>query len=52
MIQHLTLERGKTYEFDISLHQGHPFWIKTDQINGSSSQLIMKALLIMDLSSG
>ena len=33
----LTLERGKTYEFDVSA-QGHPFWIKTDQINGSSSQ--------------
>ena len=33
----LTLERGKTYEFDVSV-QGHPFWIKTDQINGSSSQ--------------
>jgi plastocyanin len=33
----LTLERGKTYEFDVSA-QGHPFWIKTDQITGSSSQ--------------
>ena len=33
----LTLERGKTYEFDISA-QGHPFWIKTDQVTGSSSQ--------------
>ncbi|MDC0475026.1 hypothetical protein OAN34_05045 [Hyphomicrobiales bacterium] len=33
----LTLERGKTYEFEVSA-QGHPFWIKTDQISGSSSQ--------------
>ena len=33
----LTLERGKTYEFDVSA-QGHPFWIKTDQVTGSSSQ--------------
>jgi hypothetical protein len=33
----LTLERGKTYEFDVSA-SGHPFWIKTDQITGSSSQ--------------
>jgi hypothetical protein len=33
----LTLERGKTYEFDVSA-QGHPFWIKTDQVSGSSSQ--------------
>ena len=33
----LTLERGKTYEFEVS-EQGHPFWIKTDQISGSSSQ--------------
>ena len=33
----LTLERGKTYEFQVSA-QGHPFWIKTDQISGSSSQ--------------
>ena len=33
----LTLERGKTYEFDVSV-EGHPFWIKTDQITGSSSQ--------------
>ena len=31
----LTLERGKTYEFDIS-SPGHPFWIKTEQINGTS----------------
>jgi len=31
----LTLERGKTYEFDIS-SPGHPFWIKTEQINGIS----------------
>lgn len=33
----LTLERGKTYEFEVSA-QGHPFWIKTDQVSGSSSQ--------------
>ena len=33
----LTLERGMTYEFDVSA-QGHPFWIKTDQVTGSSSQ--------------
>ena len=33
----LTLERGKTYEFDVSA-SGHPFWIKTNQITGSSSQ--------------
>ena len=33
----LTLESGKTYEFEVSA-QGHPFWIKTDQISGSSSQ--------------
>jgi plastocyanin len=33
----LTLERGKTYEFDVSA-QGHPFWIKTDQVTGSSNQ--------------
>jgi plastocyanin len=33
----LTLERGKTYEFEVSA-QGHPFCIKTDQISGSSSQ--------------
>ena len=32
----LTLERGKTYEFDIS-SPGHPFWIKTEQINGTSN---------------
>ena len=31
----LTLERGKTYEFDVS-SPGHPFWIKTEQINGTS----------------
>ena len=33
----LTLERGKTYEFDISA-DGHPFWIKTNQITGTSNQ--------------
>tara|TARA_Y100000389_G_scaffold51710_1_gene47431 strand:- start:765 stop:2054 length:1290 start_codon:yes stop_codon:yes gene_type:complete len=33
----LTLERGKTYEFEVSA-QGHPFWIKTGQVSGSSSQ--------------
>ena len=33
----LTLVRGKTYEFDITAG-GHPFWIKTDQVTGSSSQ--------------
>ena len=33
----LTLERGKTYEFNVSA-QGHPFWIKTNQITGSSNQ--------------
>jgi ribosomal protein L31 len=32
----LTLERGKTYDFDIS-SPGHPFWIKTEQINGTSN---------------
>ena len=31
----ITLERGKTYEFDISA-PGHPFWIKSSQINGTS----------------
>ena len=31
----LTLERGKTYEFDVS-SPGHPFWIKTEKINGTS----------------
>jgi plastocyanin len=33
----LTLVRGKTYEFDVTAG-GHPFWIKTDQVTGSSSQ--------------
>ena len=33
----LTLERGKTYEFDVS-SIGHPFWIKTNQVTGSSNQ--------------
>ena len=33
----LTLVRGKTYEFDITAG-GHPFWIKTTQLTGSSGQ--------------
>ena len=33
----LTLVRGETYEFDVTAG-GHPFWIKTDQVTGSSSQ--------------
>jgi hypothetical protein len=37
MIQHLLLVRGKTYEFDVDAG-GHPFWIKTLQGTGSSSQ--------------
>ena len=33
----LTLVRGKTYEFDLTA-EGHPFWIKTTQLTGSSGQ--------------
>jgi len=33
----LTLVRGKTYEFDITAG-GHPFWIKTTQLTGTSGQ--------------
>jgi hypothetical protein len=32
----LTLQRGKTYTFDVNA-SGHPFWIKTVQGNGSSN---------------
>ena len=33
----LTLVRGKIYEFDVTA-SGHPFWIKTQKVTGSSSQ--------------
>ena len=33
----LTLVRGKTYEFDVTAG-GHPFWIKTTQLTGTSGQ--------------
>jgi plastocyanin len=35
----LTLERGKTYEFDVN-SPGHPFWIKTEQVNGTSNSYL------------
>ena len=34
----LTLVRGNTYVFNLIINGVHPFWIKTDQITGTSNQ--------------